>query len=927
MKINYKCKCLLVLFLLLFCFIEAKSQERTFDIIGIISDYISGNALKAKVELMTPDSVVVDSAEAQIGDSQYGTMSIYTLKAHQKGKYIVHAFMEGYIDGYATCEVHSNRQNHIFPKKILLQKKEQIHQLQEVLVTATKLKMVVRGDTLVYNADAFNLAEGSMLDALISRLPGTKLTRDGQIFVKGKKVESLLVNGNGLFSENPQLALQNLPAYIVNNVKVYDKSGIASEMMGRDMGDKMLVMDVILKREYAKNYIGNLEGGVGSNDRNKIRGFALKFSDKEQIVGFFNMNNLNDNEQASLGGNWTPQDVPNGLLTKKTAGISYNNKLGDLDFFSAEMHYDHTGTDNQALTNTQTFLPMGDTFLNSRSKDVSTSDMLKGNASLEKSVKNLRITNKVYFSWHKRKGMGNSLSETRDSVSVLNRMLYDNSYETHDFYINLNSNNSLFILQVDYLSFSFDFSYDRLLQNSFSLSDVTYSGDNTLRDYRNNYLDATNQDLKFNTNVGYSYALGSSSISLAYDYDYQFNKTPNMLYRLDKIAGRDSTHFNVLPSAAEAMAEVLDKPNSYDYRQYTHNHKLRPTYSYHSKNYEFNFSVSVPFKLINSKLHYNRLGYHEVSRQRLFPEPSFSIWSNSRLQWRFDANMSSSIPDLTTMVDYRDDADPLNIRLGNSNLKDIHQYDVKFSMSKHGSMQRQFYANIGYHKTDNSVAYGLTFDKKLGISTTQPVSVDGVWGTDANIGYNCALDSLQKLTIGNTLDMVYNHNVDMATVKGYTDSQRSIVNNWSMGDNINLNFRPNDNYEFSLHTGGNYYLINSKREDFRSIHAGDYNLGFNATLYLPWKFQFSTDITMFARRGYQQAEMNTTDWVWNAQLTHSFVKGHLLAKLSGFDILHQLSTTQYAVNSQGRTETWRNSIPNYLMLSLSWRFNVNPKKK
>lgn len=82
---------------------------------------------------------------------------------------------------------------------------------------------------------------------------------------------------------------------------------------------------------------------------------------------------------------------------------------------------------------------------------------------------------------------------------------------------------------------------------------------------------------------------------------------------------------------------------------------------------------------------------------------------------------------------------------------------------------------------------------------------------------------------------------------------------------------------------------------------------------------------MFARRGYQQTEMNTTDWVWNGQISRSFCKGHLIAKVQGFDILHQLSSIQYAVNAQGRTETWHNSIPRYLMCSLSWRFNVNPK--
>ena len=39
--------------------------------------------------------------------------------------------------------------------------------LDEVVATATKVKMYYRGDTIVYNANAFNVADGSMLDALI----------------------------------------------------------------------------------------------------------------------------------------------------------------------------------------------------------------------------------------------------------------------------------------------------------------------------------------------------------------------------------------------------------------------------------------------------------------------------------------------------------------------------------------------------------------------------------------------------------------------------------------------------------------------------------------------------------------------------------------------------------------------------------------
>ena len=73
--------------------------------------------------------------------------------------------------------------------------------------------------------------------------------------------------------------------------------------------------------------------------------------------------------------------------------------------------------------------------------------------------------------------------------------------------------------------------------------------------------------------------------------------------------------------------------------------------------------------------------------------------------------------------------------------------------------------------------------------------------------------------------------------------------------------------------------------------------------------------TLYARRGYYESMMNTTDWVWNAHLSRSLMKGALVVKLTGFDLLHQLTNTRYEMNAQGRTEVWYNSLPRYMMLT------------
>ena len=140
-------------------------------------------------------------------------------------------------------------------------------QLNEVTVTATKLKFHYKGDTLVYNADAFRLAEGSMLDALIEQLPGAELQNNGQIFVNGRKIDALLLNGKDFFRGNNRIMLDNLPNYMVNTVNVYDKQSKQSEFLGYSLGDEQYVMDVKLKKQYSIGWIGNIAGGAGTEER------------------------------------------------------------------------------------------------------------------------------------------------------------------------------------------------------------------------------------------------------------------------------------------------------------------------------------------------------------------------------------------------------------------------------------------------------------------------------------------------------------------------------------------------------------------------------------------------------------------------------------------------------------------------------------
>lgn len=171
-----------------------------------------------------------------------------------------------------------------------------------------------------------------MLDGLIRQLPGVELKDDGRILVNGEYVESLLLNGDDFFNHDKRIMLDNLPSYMVKDIKVYKREQDAmSRMMGIENGHKSLVMDVNLKKQYAIGWIANTEWGVGTENRYLGRLFANRFTPGSRITLVGNLNNVNDSRQPGETGGWTPDNMPSGTLTTKSAQLEYKFKGGSIN--------------------------------------------------------------------------------------------------------------------------------------------------------------------------------------------------------------------------------------------------------------------------------------------------------------------------------------------------------------------------------------------------------------------------------------------------------------------------------------------------------------------------------------------------------------------------------------------------------------------
>ena len=269
----------------LFCYSQSKVKTKTKSTVtlnGHVYDSFTKAALKAKITLMRRDSSVVDTTTA---DAWRTTSYFRFTVPSEEEYYIIKASREGYEDSYVNFELKHIARNQYFDLPDNLMKKksdDDIYKdvaLDGITVTGTKVKVAYRGDTVVYNASAFNLPDGSMLDGLIRQLPGAQLKSNGDIYINGKRIDYLTLNGKDFFKGNNRVMLENLPYYTVNDLKVYHKSSEQSRWQGREVEKKDYVMDVTLKLKYSRGYLASIEGGAGTSKRYSGKLFGLYYTD------------------------------------------------------------------------------------------------------------------------------------------------------------------------------------------------------------------------------------------------------------------------------------------------------------------------------------------------------------------------------------------------------------------------------------------------------------------------------------------------------------------------------------------------------------------------------------------------------------------------------------------------------------------------
>ena len=947
-----------------------EKKTRTVNLYGHVKNSFTKVGIPdTKITLMTADSTVVDTFRvATYGGRTYKVNTQYKRKIPAvPRKYIILAQHPEYQDCYVDFEIKYVARNTYFdaPHHLMVRKNrmDDLNQmLDQVEVKATKVKLAYKGDTIVFNADAFNVPEGSMLDGLIRQLPGVELKDNGEILVNGKKVDYLTLNGKDFFKGNNKVMLDNLPYYTVKNIEVYDKRTELSEYLGRDTEQKEYVMDVQLKREYSEGYLANAEIGAGTDDRFMGRLFGLRYTDNSRLALFLNRNNVNEVRSPGSQGDWSPDKQQQGDVKALTAGINLNiddkekrwNEAMNIYFASADADFrNHTAREN--------FIEGGNSFARAKSSTLTNEK--------QATIYNLFVLKKPFMfnstlngyyvdggneaanfsaSFNADPSQWGATMDIIDSMYApivspdLERIAVNtnrNSSKTKANTWNIKTNNKLTkkFAWGDDVSLRLDGEYGGQKNRLYEQTHYRFMNTSASSDYRNEYTSTPTRLYSFETKAEYTlHWLSRWNLAINYGYSQNYKSNGNYLYRLDRLGGWDADgphDIGYLPSTRDSMLLALDAQNTYHFTLLERNHFIgvRPHFDREGggKYIYFSWDTWLTWKDRGMDYHSAALDTRVKDSHTFLSSDLYFTYQTHQGDRQLQASMSTrrNAPSMIDLMDVTYDSDPLAIRKGNPNLKPTgrHQANITYRLRNRKTDQTWLF-RISGEVIDNEAAMGYSYNRETGAYTYQPENVNGNWSGNAYVNYSRAIDKEKLWRVSSVSQVSYLHNVDLERIAGSDASAKSIVNTTTLSQQAGVTYQK-DKLSVGLNGRIDWRNSQSDRANFQTINATDFNYGLTCKYELPWLLQIATDMKMFSRRGYSDSSMNTDDLVWNASISRSFIKGKLTARLEGFDILGQLSNTRFSVNAQGRTEQWRNSLSSYAMLHLIYKFSVMPKKK
>lgn len=901
-------------------------QKINYSVKVRLTDSVSQEPVSFATIYVSKDGTTRNAYFAMTDGKGYGVIS----NIPSPGKYFFVAELMGYYRAVHPVEI-KDKVTDI--GEMLMN--EDITMLDEVVVSAVGNQIVVKKDTLEYTASLFKTNDNDVLEDLLKKLPGVEVDSDGKITVQGEEISKVMIDGKEFFLDDPSLASKNIPANIINKVKIVDKKSDQAEFTGIDDGEEEKVIDLSIKPGLLEAWFGNVTAGGGHDlqtdehdARYQASGMLGRFTENNQISFILNGNNTNNrgfNDMTSeMGGGMRGRGFGSnrgGITTSWMAGVNANMNIGNDKDRELGGNYLYNGSVREVEERSSRTTYLNDSTSQHTSNSETSRSFTDGHrGGLELDYKfsdNASILFRPQFNY------GTSRYEENSEYSTDNSRtgkVNDGTSASSSEGTSWRTNGRLLYRQkigekagrtisvnVDYSISNNDYT-----GTNYSLTNTYADGVLSGTDLVNQRYEQREESYSTSADITYTEPLGNNFYLLG---SYRFSWSKN--------------------SSEKDTRDVMEDGSLSDRLDSTYSSRMENTFLRH----RMQISFMKQEDKYNLQLGVNAQPSTTITVDDFNPERNvnYTVWNfapSARFDYDFSKNEflrinywgSTTQPSITQLMPVPDNSDPLYVSVGNMSLRPEFQNRIRVRYNYTDMKSFSTYSLMGGFNFTKDDIINASWYNASGTQYTVPVNSDkptlnGNLMLMTNTQFGNSGFSMTSFTNGSvSSSLSYTADNQEATtfdeIRDYLIAGRTT--SMSLSENLTFVFRK-DYLEARLGASASYqkawYEISSqaRADTWNNSVFGEVN----ATL--PWGMEISTDARYNYYIGYEQG-YGDPQLVWNAEISQLFLKDRMTLRFKVYDILNQSKNNYRTTTDNYVEDTYNNTLGQYFIISLVYRF-------
>ena len=921
---------------LIFTLLATVSMAQTYQVKGFLHDKNTEETLAAATIILTD---VRDTTKRFYAIS--GIEGDFTIKKVNSGSYHITISYLGYIPYRQELTVTTSD---VDLGRIRLNESEKL--LDEVTIQGQVPAAVQKGDTLQFNADAYKTNPDANAEDLIEKMPGV-VVENGKVQAQGEDVRRVLVDGREFFGNDPNAALKNIPADVIQKIEIFDQQSDQSQFTGFDDGNTNKTINIVTRPEFRNGNFGRAFGGYGTDDRYSAGIVFNDFNENRRLTVLGLSNNVNEQNFTSedlagvMGasgrrgrrggaarggrGGGGRSDGPGGMgsnvsdfmvaqqqgITKTNSlGLNYSDEWGEKIDVTGSYFFNRTA--NQVGTNLfREYILPADSGLTYHENEEALSTNLNHRFNLrlkydinEKSSILYRPSVTVQLN----DGSSMLTGETREKDLLLNGM--ENLFNSDLIALKI-SNHLLFRHRFNKpgrtLTFNMSQDHNTTGGNS-SLQALNFS-DGETTDTLDQIADLDQYRNSLSANVIYTERLGESGmLNLNYRASRSFNDS-------------DQRTYNWMESS-----ESYDTPDSLLSNSFTSDfvtHQAGAGVMFRKEKLTLNARLSYQYAQLNSDQYFPE--DFRISRDfnNILPMLNLRYRISNRKNLMLSYRTSTDEPSVNQLQEVLDNSNPLRLFIGNSSLQQEYQHQLFLRFSApNPDKSTVFFALLSASVTNDYIGRQVFFanhKRKVGdliipagAQLSRPLNLEGNFNIRSFTTYGVPLAFVKS-------NLNLNLTASYSRTPGMINDRLNYSYSPSAGAGATLSSNISDKLDFTFTGNSSYnyvtYSLESQRDD------SYLNNMLRGKLYWDiWKgIVFTSNLAYHWYMGLSDT-FNQEYFLLNLSVGKRILNEKGEIRLSAYDLLKQNTSISRDVTAAYIQDSQKDILQRYLLLT--FKYNI-----